>query len=107
MKGNRRIHKPLVRTSKTAKPRKLEFGDVKEGQAQQDGSSRASRRHAIGVSAVAAEAPDQWHIVPESESEEEEIEEDRRFCKLGMGSNTKKLEQEATFIIQDTSTRGR
>jgi hypothetical protein len=55
-KGNRRIHNSLERTSKTAKPRRLEFGDMKEGQARQEGSRRASRRLAVGVSEVAAEA---------------------------------------------------
>ena len=40
--GNRRIHKPLERTSKTAAPRRLEFarGDMKEGQARQEGSCK-------------------------------------------------------------------
>jgi hypothetical protein len=70
-KGNRRIHNSLEKTSKTAKPRRLEFGDMNEGQARQEGSSRASRRLAVGVSEVAAEAPAHWLIVSDSESEEE------------------------------------
>ncbi len=74
-KGNRRIHISLERTSKNAKPRRLEFGDEKEGQARQDGSSSgASRRLASGVSEVAAEAPAHWLIVPDSEADEEEKE---------------------------------
>ena len=46
---------------------------MKEGQARQEGSSRASRRLAVGVSEVAAEAPAHWliPIVSDSESEEE------------------------------------
>jgi hypothetical protein len=62
---------PLERTSKNAAPRRLEFGDMKEGQARQEGSSRASRRLAVSVSKVAAEAPAHWLIVSDSESEEE------------------------------------
>jgi hypothetical protein len=68
--GNRRTHNPLERTSKTATPRRLDFGDMKKGQARQEGSSRASRRLAVGVSEVAAEAPAHWLIVSDSESEE-------------------------------------
>ena len=69
--GIRKTNNPLERTSKTAATRRLDFGDVREGQARQEGSSRASRRLAVGVSEVAAETPAHWLIVSDSESEEE------------------------------------
>jgi hypothetical protein len=61
---NRRTRIPLdSRTSNTAAPRRLDFGDMKEGQARTNGSSTASRRLAAGASEVAAEAPDHWRLV--------------------------------------------
>jgi hypothetical protein len=100
--GNRRLHKPLERTSKNAAPRRLEFGDMKEGQAWQEGSSRASRRLAVGVSKVAAEAPAHWLIVSDSEGEGARLMTRRT---IGRGGNPKKLEQETSFTFQDTSRR--
>ena len=87
--GNMSIHNPLERTSKTAAPRRLEFGDMKEGQARQKGSSRASRRLAVGVSKVAAEAPAHWLIVSDSESEEEAKEANEPENCMGRGGSPK------------------
>ena len=87
--GNRRTHNPLEKTSKTAAHRRLVFGDVKEGQARQEGSSRASRRLAVGVSEVAAETPAHWLIVSDSESEEEAKEANERTGELGRGGSPK------------------
>jgi hypothetical protein len=70
-KDNKKTNNPLERTRKSAATRRLDFGVVKEGQAQQDGSSYASRRLALGVSEVAAATPAHFRVASDSESEDE------------------------------------
>jgi len=105
--GNRRTHNPLEKTSKTAAHRRLDFGDVKEGQARQEGSSRASRRLAVGVSEVAAETPAHWLIVSDSESEEEAKEANEPENWVGAGGSPNKHVQETSIAVQASSGRPR
>jgi hypothetical protein len=62
---------------------------VKEGQARQEGSSRALKRLAVGVSEVAAETPAHWLIISDSESEEEAKEANEPENCMGRGGSPK------------------
>ena len=105
--GNRRTHNPLEETSKTAAHRRLVFRDVKEGQARQEGSSRASRRLAVGVSEVAAETPAHWLIISDSESEEEAKEANELENWVGEVAPCNKHIQETSIAVQASSGRPR
>jgi hypothetical protein len=75
---------------------------MKEGQARQEGSSRASRRLAVGVYEVAAEAPAHWLIVSDSESEEEAKEANDLANLAGEATPRSSNMQETSFTFQDT-----
>jgi hypothetical protein len=85
--GNRKTNNPLERTSKTAATRRLDFGDVKEGQARALAQAQAG-----GISVVAAVEQSKVHSESEEDSEAKEANEPENWVgEVAPSSISKRL----------------
>ena len=85
--GNRKTNNPLERTSKTAATRRLDFGDVKEGQARALAQAQAG-----GISVMAAVDQSKVHSESEEDSEAKEANEPENWVgEVAPSSISKRL----------------